>query len=239
MDARHLHSYVEALCHAKCGHRIRDACPLDVDRLVRTHGGGNLESVIVHIGDHHEAGSGVPGDGHGHHAYWSGTGDEHVLSNQVEREGRVRGVAERIEDGCDPVGDLIGDWECVDRGNCQVFGERSGAIDPDPHRITAETPASCPAVTTVATGHMPFAGHSLSYLETAHLRAHGLDHADKFMTDLHADRDRLLRPGVPIDDMEIGATDRGLKDLDPHVVVSDLGDRDVLHPETRFRLALH
>src|SRR5207248_1396776 len=49
----------------------------------------------------------------------------------------------------------------------------------------------------------------------------------------------LLRPGIPVVDVHVGAADRGLGDLDQHVVRSDPGLRNVLEPDPRRRLLLY
>ena len=51
-------------------------------------------------------------------------------------------------------------------------------------------------------------------------------------------RDRLLRPGVPVVDVQIGAADAGLQDADQDIVDAGLGDRDLLQPQARFGPAL-
>ena len=50
----------------------------------------------------------------------------------------------------------------------------------------------------------------------------------------HRHRDRLLRPGVPRVDVEVGAADAGLAHADQDVVDPDLRLGDVLEPEARL-----
>jgi len=54
------------------------------------------------------------------------------------------------------------------------------------------------------------------------------------VTNGHRDGNRLLRPGVPIEDMDIGATDRRLNNLDQYVIGTTVGLRHVLHPNARL-----
>ena len=44
---------------------------------------------------------------------------------------------------------------------------------------------------------------------------------DELVADHHRHRDRLLRPGVPVVDMHVGAADPGAQHLDQHVVDAD------------------
>jgi hypothetical protein len=54
----------------------------------------------------------------------------------------------------------------------------------------------------------------------------------------HRHRDRLLRPGVPFVDVQVGAADAGFADLDEDIIDADLRLRDILEPESALRLLL-
>ena len=69
----------------------------------------------------------------------------------------------------------------------------------------------------------------------AHIGAELDDLAGIFVADRHRRRDRLLRPLVPVEDMDVGAADAGLVDLDQHVVRPDLGHRLVAAATGRAR----
>ena len=58
--------------------------------------------------------------------------------------------------------------------------------------------------------------------EAAHFLADLDDLADVFVADVHRHGNRLLRPLVPLPDVDVGAADRGLADADQDVVVADL-----------------
>ena len=64
------------------------------------------------------------------------------------------------------------------------------------------------------------------------------DRADEFMASHHRHRHRLLRPLVPIVDVDVGTADRGFPDLDQHVVRADLRYRNLFHPYARLGLCL-
>ena len=68
----------------------------------------------------------VAGDGDRHDADGPGAGDEHVLADQVEGEGGVRGVAERIEDRGDLVVDGRRQLEHVRRRDGRYSAKRRG-----------------------------------------------------------------------------------------------------------------
>ena len=66
-----------------------------------------------------------------------------------------------------------------------------------------------------------------------------IDHADEFMPDHHRNRDRLLRPRVPIIDVDVGAADRSLLDADENIIGPDFGDWNLLQLESRFGPAFY
>src|SRR5690606_30233149 len=64
------------------------------------------------------------------------------------------------------------------------------------------------------------------------------DAADEFVADDQAWLDRALRPLIPEIDVQVGAADRGLLEFDENVIRPDLGQRNLLHPDSLFRSAL-
>ena len=92
----------------------------------------------------------VLGNRHGHDADGAGAGDQHVLAHHVEGEGGVRGIAERIEDAGDVVGDGVGQLEGVARGDGQVLGEATLAVDAHAHGVAAQVTAAGAAVAAVS-----------------------------------------------------------------------------------------
>ena len=72
-----------------------------------------------------------------HDANGAGAGDQNVFAHHIEGEGGVRGIAERIENAGDVVGDGVGQLEGVAGGNAQVLGEAALAIHADADGVDA------------------------------------------------------------------------------------------------------
>ena len=68
------------------------------------------------------------------------------------------------------------------------------------------TPAG-KTVTAMSTGDVTFADNEIAGRESFHVVAGMIDYTDKFMTDRHRHWNRLLRPLVPVVDMNIGTAD--------------------------------
>ena len=62
-------------------------------------------------------------------------------------------------------------------------------------------------IAAMATGNMPFTNNEIAARKSLHMIADEIDNPDKFMTDGHRHRDRLLRPRVPVVDVNVGAAD--------------------------------
>ena len=124
-------------------------------------------------------------------------------------------------------------------GMHEVFGEAALPIDAHAHGVDAQMAAAGAAIAAEPAGDVAFARDAIAHREATHLAAHVDDAAEVFVTHGHGHRDGLLRPGIPVVDVHVGAADGGLGDLDQHIVGADLGDLDVLHPDAGTRLALH
>ena len=77
-----------------------------VDRQRRAHLAREIETVRIDVGDHDFARARHLGDWHRHATDRARAGDEHVFADQVERQGGVHSVAERIGTGNDIERDL-------------------------------------------------------------------------------------------------------------------------------------
>ena len=86
----------------------------------------------------------------------------------------------------------------------------------------------CPSVVTISPGD-----------KIADGAADLIDYANEFVPDHHRNRDRLLRPRVPVIYMYVGAADRSLLDADEDVVGPNFGDWNLLQPEPRFGPAFY
>ena len=94
------------------------------------------------------------------------------------------------------------------------------------------------AVATAAAGDVAFAADDVAGMEVVDVRADGDDLADKLMADHHGHRNGLLRPLVPVVDMNVGAADAGVAHADQHVVDAVLRFGNILQPQATLAAAL-
>ena len=98
------------------------------------------------------------------------------------------------------------------------LGERARPVDADAARVRAQVAAAGHAVAAAAADDVALAADDVAGVEVAHVRPDRDDLADELVADRHRHRDRLLRPGVPLVDVQVGAADAGAADADQDVV---------------------
>src|SRR5258706_878656 len=221
--AGHLEAAVEAVGHPEMGHDTAQALALDVDDAGCPHAPSEPEPIVVDVGDYDVPGSDMLGDRRGHDADRSRAGDQHVLADQVERERGMSGVAERIEDRREIVGDVVGNPKRVERRDHQVLGECAFTIDAHADGVSAQVPPPRATVAAEAAGDVTFARHAVADLEAAYFLTDLDDLADVLVADVHGHGNGLLCPVVPIPDVQVGAADRGFANADHDVVVAHFG----------------
>ena len=90
------------------------------------------------------------------------------------------------------------------------FGESAGTIHADALVLRAEMPAAGKAVAAAAADHVAFAADDVAGEEVVDVGADRDDLADELVADRHRHRDGLLRPFVPVVDVDVGTADAGV-----------------------------
>ena len=216
----------------RVSHRLGRARGAHVDGERHAHLLGDAQPRRVHVRDHDVPRAGVAHHGRRQAADRPGAGDEHVLADQVERQRRVHGVAERVEDGQSVERDPLVRRPDVDRRERQVLGEGAGRGRADAHAVRAEVTAPGAAVAAVAADDVPLAGRQLPELEAAHPVSQLDDPAHELVAGDQRHGDRALRPLVPLVDVHVRAADGGLEHTDHHFSGAGAGDGDALERQT-------
>ena len=148
----------------------------------------------------------------------------------------MHGVAKRVENRRQIVGDIVRNFKSVKRRDHQIFGKAARTVDADARGIAAQVRTPGAAVTAVAAGDMPFAGNAIAKLKAANLLTDAHHFADVFMAHHHRHRNGLLRPLIPVVDVHVGTANRGLANFNQQIVMADFRFRHVGHPDAFFRL---
>src|SRR5690606_11882398 len=150
----------------------------------------------------------------------------------------VRGIAIGVEEGGQLRRHRVRHRPQVGGRHDDVFGERAIAVHADADRVRAQVRAAAAAVAAMAADDVALGRNALAEPVAGYARAQFLDPADELVTDHQARTDRALAPLVPQVDVQVGAADGGLLDLDQHLVGARLRNRYLFHPDAPGGFAL-
>src|SRR5438132_550566 len=100
-------------------------------------------------------------------------------------------------------------------------------------------PTAGQAVPAMTANDVSFYGDNLPWHEIVDGVADLIDYAHEFVSNHHRNRDRLLRPCVPVIYMYVGAADRSPLDSDKNVIGPNLRNWNLLEVESRLGPAFY
>ena len=203
------------------------------------HALGEGPAVGVRLADDDVAGAGVAHHRDGHEADGPGPGDQHVLAQDLEAQGRVDGVAEGIEDGRHVLVDAGPVVPDVGHGQGDVLGEGAVPAHAQADAVRAEVAVAGQAVTAASADHVALAADDVAGMEVADVAADLHDLAHELVADHERRPDGPLGPGVPGGDVQVRAADAGLAHLDEDVVDAHGGLRHLGQLQAGAGLRLH
>jgi hypothetical protein len=95
------------------------------------------------------------------------------------------------------------------------------------------------AITTMSACDVSLPYHEIAICESFDMIAYIVDNADELMADCHRNRNCLLRPRVPVVNVNISSADRAFQDTNKHVIAAHFGNRNLLEPKPRLGLGLY
>ncbi len=223
--AAHFQADVKALHQPLLVHNPCQIFILHVDRRIRAHFPGQVQAVVIYVGDHHPARPGIFADAHSDNANRPGPGDKHVLPHQVPHKGGVGGVAKGIEKGNHLfVKALVNDND-IALGDAYIFGKSAVPVYPHAFGVPAPLDVPCVAVAAAPAGDVPFAADPLAYMQARNPGAQLCHLAHILVADNHGRLDMLPCPGIPVIDMYVRSADSGFVNLDKHFSRPRVGHR--------------
>ena len=188
-----------------------------IHRGIHTHLPGQIQAVIVDIGDDDAAGAGMLADRGGNDADGTGTGDQHILADEGEHQCGVGGVAEGIKEGHHILVQILINEDHIGFGDAQIFGKGTVPIHTHGHGVLAPLDVAVVAVAAAVAGDVTLARDPLTDLQTGDTFTQGSNLTHIFVANGHRGLDMLHRPGIPVVDMDIGAADGGFMNLDQYL----------------------
>ena len=223
--AGHFKAYVKALGQTLRVHDLVQILLCGVDGGVNAHFAGEGKPVFVHVGNDDAARTRVFADAASDNADGARAGNEHVLADEREHERGMRGVAEGVKEGDDVLRKTLVDGNDIARRDADVFCERAVAVDADADVVLAPLDIAGMTVAAVTAGDMAFAGYALADRKACDARAELGDLADILMADDLRGLYMLLRPLIPLVDMDVGAADCSFVNLDQNLSGARHGNR--------------
>jgi len=99
-------------------------------------------------------------------------------------------------------------------------------------------PAPGQAIPAMAANDMSFAADKLADFNVVYISAYFRDRSDELMAYNEGSLYCLLSPGVPVENVNVGAADCGFCDLYQDVISTDPRNGYVLHPQALFSFVL-
>ena len=166
------------------------------------------------------------GAGHGNREQADGAaaGDGYGLGGDFSGQHGVYGVAEGIEDR--RVLQRNGGIELPDIrfGNDDVFGEGAVGVDADDLHVLADVRFAGAALQALAAGHVHLGGNEVAFLHAGDFVAERRHFSAEFVPGNERRMNAVLRPAVPVVDVQVGAADGRDLHLDQHVVAAEGGN---------------
>ncbi|MPM82110.1 hypothetical protein SDC9_129168 [bioreactor metagenome] len=217
-------------------HHVLYFFPGHVDRRGRAKLSGQAQPVIVYIGDDDMARARVAAYGCRHDADGARARDQDILPDQVKHQGCMGRVAQRVKKGDDLLIEIFTDRDAVGRGNAQVLGKSAVPVDAHALCVLAPLRVARAAVAAYTANDVALARYTLAHLQLLDGRAEFGDLADILVPDSHRSFNGLLRPFVPVINVEVRAAYRCLLYLYQNIVGPRLRNVDFAHPQadTRF-----
>src|SRR5258708_18405053 len=118
-------------------------------------------------------------------------------------------------------------------------GPGTGPFPPDALRVRTKMTSASETIAAMSARDVPFADDEIAFRKTFHVIAGKIDNSNKFVSDGHRHGNRLLRPRVPVVNVDVRSTDRCLQNADENVVAADFWNWNCFEPKSRLGLSLN
>jgi hypothetical protein len=86
------------------------------------------------------------------------------------------------------------------------------------------------AIATMSTGDVTFADNQVAFCKSFDVIADLINNADKLMPNDHRHPNHLLRPSIPVVDVQVRAADGRFQNADQHIVTAELWNGNLFEP---------
>src|SRR5579862_8731481 len=236
--ARHFEDYVDAEATSLFHDDGVDVLFRGIEHVVGLHFACDAGAVLVDFDRENRSCADGFCDCYGEEADRAAAGDGNTFRGDLSGEHGVDGVTERIENRSVVEGDGGIELPDIRLRNDDIFGEGSVGVDADNFHVLADVGLAGSALQALAAGHVHFRGHEVAFLDAGDLVAEGGDLATEFVPGNERRVDPVLRPAVPVVDVQIGTANGGNLNLDEDFVTTEGGDLHLTNIRTGRGLGL-
>src|SRR6185437_15803689 len=155
--------------------------------------------------------------GNGKQADRPTTNDGNCFCSYFPGENGVNGIAQRIENGSVVSGNGRIELPNIRFGNLDVLGKCAVGVDTDNLHKLANVSFAGAALQAFAAIDVHLGGDEVTFLDTCDLAAHSSHGSTEFVSGHQWRVNALLRPGIPLVNMQVGAADRSHFHFDKNV----------------------
>src|SRR5258707_14487810 len=123
--------------------------------------------------------------------------------------------------------------------NDNQLGKRYGPVNQNAASVAAEVAAANQTISAASANYVPLPGDNHPGVKIMDVAAHALNYPPKRMPNHQRTRDRSLCPIIPLENMNIGATDGRTENSDENIKFANLWNRNLVEPKTGCALFLH
>ena len=166
-------------------------------------------------------------------------GDGHGLGGDLSGQHGVHGVAQRIENRRVLQRNRGIELPDIRLRNHHVLGEGAVGVDADDLHVLADVRFAGAALQALAAGHVHLGGNEVAFLHAGDFIAERRHLAAELMPGNQRRMNAVLRPAVPVVNVQVGAADRRDLHLDQHVGAPEGGNLYFANLRARRRFRLH
>ncbi len=169
----------------------------------------------------------------------SATGDGDRFGRNFSRQHAMDGVAQRIQDRGVLLRNRRIELPDIRFRNHHVFGEGPVGIHADDFYVLADVRFASAALQTLAAGDVHLGGNEIAFLDAGNFVAERRHFAAEFMAGNQRRMNPVLRPAVPLVNVQIGAADGRNFDFDQYIGPAKGWNLDLADFRARRGFRLH
>ncbi len=228
----HVHTEIASLLH----HNRTGIFFRRIEDVIGLHLARDFASMLVHFDGKYAGCAGGPGHGNRKQPDWSASRDGHGFGGDLARQHRVNRIAQRIENRRVFLWNGGVEFPDIRFRNDHVLGEGAVGIHADNSHVLADVSFAGAALQALAARYVHFSGYEVAFLDAGDFVTERRNFTAEFVTWNQRRMNAVLRPTVPVIDMQVGAADGCDLYFNQNVVAPEAGDFDF--PDLRARRSL-